>query len=145
MKAELITDDAIAAIKSGKYDFIKLNLPNPDMVGHTADFDAVVNACKCVDECLGKLISACKADNVNLVICADHGNAETMRYPDGKPYSAHTNTPVPFIVISPNKKFRLSNGTFGLTNIASTICLLLDVPADKAFNPSIIEEIKRHA
>jgi len=61
-----------------------------------------------------------------------------MKYPDGKPFSAHTNNPVPFIVITPNKKIRLKDGNFGLTNIAATVCVLLGVPENKTFNPSII-------
>ncbi|MDR0462543.1 MAG: 2,3-bisphosphoglycerate-independent phosphoglycerate mutase [Christensenellaceae bacterium] len=138
MQTEKICDDAISAIKSGKYDFIKMNFPNPDMVGHTADFDATVIACKTVDECLGKLIETCKKENATLVITADHGNAEFMKSPDGKPNSNHTNALVPFVVLSPDKKLKTRGGNFGLTNIASTVCVLLGVPPSPVFNESII-------
>jgi 2,3-bisphosphoglycerate-independent phosphoglycerate mutase len=139
MQAEKITDDACKAIKGGKFDFIKLNLANPDMVGHTADFDATVTACKTVDECLGKLIETCKQDGANLIITADHGNAEFMLYDDGKPRSSHTNSPVPFVVLPfAGTPVKIKEGRFGLSNIAATICLLLGISADPHFNPAII-------
>jgi len=137
MQAVKITDDAINALESGKYDFIKLNLSNPDMVGHTGDIAATIIACKTVDECLGKLATACKKTGAHLVITSDHGNAETMLQPDGKPLTSHTNTRVPFVLLSPTKH-KIKDGVFGLTNIASSICLLLGVPVAPSFNESII-------
>ena len=139
MQCEKICDDAIEAIKSNKYDFIKLNMPNPDMVGHTGDFDATVIACKTVDECVGKLIATCKSSNVNLIITADHGNAEFMKYENGDPRSSHTNSPVPLVILPFAQKVsvKIKEGEFGLTNIASTICNLLGVPVNDKFNPPI--------
>jgi len=99
MQAEKITKDTIKAIKSNKYDFIRLNLPNPDMVGHTGDFDAVVIACKTVDDCIGELVRACQEHEVNLIVTSDHGSAETMIDEKGKPVSSHTNNPVPFVLL----------------------------------------------
>jgi 2,3-bisphosphoglycerate-independent phosphoglycerate mutase len=137
MQTEKIVNDAIANI--GNFDFIKLNLPSPDMVGHTGDYKATVVACEMVDKMLGKLIDECKKNNINLIVTADHGNAEFMKYENGDPRSAHTNSPVPFILLpfaAPN--LTLKNGSFGLTNIASTVCELLGVEVSPHFNESII-------
>ena len=137
MRAREITDAIMANL--GEFDFLKLNLSNPDMVGHTADFPAVVEACRVVDECLGNLIKACKGAGVNLIITADHGNAEQMFEKDGKPKSSHTNNPVPFVVLpSRGAPTAIRQGTFGLTNIASTVCKLLGVPTLEEFNESIV-------
>ena len=152
MQAEKITDDACEAIQGGKYDFIKLNLSNPDMVGHTGDFDATVIACRVVDDCLGKLITVCRDNKVNLIITSDHGNAEFMKYEDGKPQSSHTSSLVPFIVMPfafcPKKcgvdhgcdKLKIKDGEFGLTNIAATVCELLGIEVSPHFNQAIIEQ-----
>ncbi len=137
MQSRKITSDAIKNL--GEYDFIKMNLPNPDMVGHTGDSKATLIGCKTVDECLGELIEACKKSKANLVITADHGNAEFMLYENGKPMSSHTNSPVPFIILPfASENIQIRDGDFGLTNIAATICKLLDVPVSDKFNPSMI-------
>ena len=140
MQAEKICADAVKAIAGKKFDFIKMNFPNPDMVGHTADFEATVIACKTVDECLGRLITACKDAGANLIITADHGNAELMLSADNKPNSNHTNNLVPFILIQNDgqKAFKIKDGKFGLTNIAASICLLLGIKPSPHFNEAII-------
>jgi len=141
MQTHKICDEVIDAIKSNKYDFIKTNFPNPDMVGHTGDFDATVIACKTVDECLGKLIKACEEQGTNLIILSDHGSAELMKNKDGTPNSNHTNALVPFILIQNDggKKFAIKDGNFGLTNIASSICMLLGVKPSPHFNEALIK------
>jgi len=136
MQTVKIIDDVIANINN--YDFIKLNLPSPDMVGHTGDFDATMRACKVVDRMIGKLIENCEHYRVNLIITSDHGNAEFMKYENGKPRSAHTNSPVPFVVI-PTQPIQIKPGKFGLTNIAATVCDLLGVEVSPHFNSSIIK------
>ncbi|MBQ7973841.1 MAG: phosphoglycerate mutase (2,3-diphosphoglycerate-independent) [Clostridia bacterium] len=140
MQAEPITEKLIAAIQSGEYDFLKCNLPNPDMVGHTGNFDAAVIACQTVDDCVGRLYDVCREQGVNLIITADHGNAEEMADDKGKPKTSHTNNLVPLIICpfaSPNVK--LQDGEFGLTNLAATVCTLMGVPANPAFNPSVVQ------
>lgn len=140
MKAYEITNAAITALETGTYDFIKLNIPNPDMVGHTGDFDATVTACQTVDECIGKLLSACKEQKANLMITADHGNAEFMKYENGLPRSSHTNSLVPFILCPfASGDCKINNGEFGLTNIAATVCQLLGIESNKVFNEAIIQ------
>ena len=148
MQAMPIINQLIQAIESGDYDFLKCNLPNPDMVGHTGNFDATVTACRTVDAAVGMLYQVCRNNNVNFIITADHGNAEEMLDANGKPKTAHTNNLVPCIIcpFAEPKKWALSNakpGTFGLTNLAATLCDLLNVPANTKFNPSMIKAGKR--
>ena len=140
MQAAGITDAAIAAIRDKSVSFIKLNLANPDMVGHTGSLAAATKACRTVDECLGRLIDACKTAGVNLIITADHGNAEAMLDENGKPRTSHTNNPVPLIIMpfGTKKPVKVKPGEWGLTNLAATICLLLGIPASPHFNPPII-------
>ena len=143
MKAVEITDKLIENIENGKFDFLKCNLPNPDMVGHTGNFDAAVVACQTVDECVGRLYEVCQKHKVNLIITADHGNAEEMTDENGKVKTSHTNNLVPIAICpfgAPAMKLtNTENGAFGLTNLAATICTLLGLPADPHFNPSMIE------
>jgi len=140
MQAEPITEKLIAAIESGEYDFLQCNLPNPDMVGHTGNFEAAVVACQTVDACVGRLYQVCKEQGVNLIITADHGNAEEMQDEKGKTKTSHTNNLVPLIICpfgTPDVK--LQEGEFGLTNLAATVCTLMGVPANSNFNPSVIK------
>lgn len=140
MQAEPITDKLIAAIQSGDYDFLKCNLPNPDMVGHTGNFDAAVIACQTVDNCVGRLYDVCREQGVNLIITADHGNAEEMQDESGKTKTSHTNNLVPLIVCPfGTPDVTLQDGEFGLTNIAATVCDLMGVPANPLFNPSMVK------
>ncbi|MBS7401467.1 MAG: 2,3-bisphosphoglycerate-independent phosphoglycerate mutase [Eubacteriales bacterium] len=143
MKAVEITDKLIENIESGNFDFLKCNLPNPDMVGHCGEFDAAVVACQTVDECVGRLYDVCQKNKVNLIVTADHGNAEEMTDENGKVKTSHTNNLVP-IAICPfaDPNFQMTNteaGHFGLTNLAATICDLMGIPADPHFNPSMIK------
>ncbi|MDP2767829.1 MAG: 2,3-bisphosphoglycerate-independent phosphoglycerate mutase [Candidatus Methanoperedens sp.] len=119
MSAYLVTDEAIKAVSSGKYDVIILNYANLDMVGHTGFFDAAVAAVEAVDECIGRVYSALSEAGGLLIITADHGNAEQMM-DDSEPYTAHTSYPVPFIFCE--KGMKLEDGI--LADIAPT---LLDV------------------
>lgn len=138
MKANEICDAVIKAIESDNFDFIKLNFPNPDMVGHTGDFDATVSACRVVDDCLGNLIKCCEKHRVNFVVTSDHGNAEEMLYADGRPRSSHTNNLVPFVVLGfGGNVLGEAVGGMGLTNIAASLCALLGVPISEKFNPKL--------
>ncbi|MCM1404175.1 MAG: 2,3-bisphosphoglycerate-independent phosphoglycerate mutase [Prevotella sp.] len=143
MKAVEITDKLLENIESGNFDFLKCNLPNPDMVGHTGNFDAAVTACRTVDDCVGRLYAACQKHHVNLIITADHGNAEEMTDANGKVKTSHTNNLVPCVICpfaTPTATLAdTTAGKFGLTNLAATICDLLGLPADPHFNPSMIQ------
>ncbi len=100
MSAFEVKDEVIRRINSHKYDVIILNLANPDMVGHTGNFNATKQAIEAIDKCLGEIIPCVIQQNGVLLITADHGNAEQMiDYELGGPFTAHTTNPVPLFVI----------------------------------------------
>ena len=141
MKAAEITDHVIAAIGSKKYGFIRANMPNGDMVGHTGDFFAAKISVEAVDLCLGRLIQAANKHDVTLVVVADHGNADEMfEIKDGKqsPKTAHTLNPAPFIIYNAPAGISFKEGNFGLANVAATITKLLEVEANSVWEESMI-------
>ena len=105
MSSVEVTDNVVEKISSGKYDFILINYANCDMVGHSGIFAAAKKAVEAVDIALGRLVDAVKAVDGLALITADHGNAEMMIDPDsGGPFTAHTTSPVPFVVYDPSGK-----------------------------------------
>jgi 2,3-bisphosphoglycerate-independent phosphoglycerate mutase len=101
MSAPEVTDTAIEIIESDDPDAMVLNYANPDMVGHTGDFDAAVAAVEAVDAQLGRLVEAIRAAGGHVLVTADHGNADDMGTPE-EPHTAHTTNPVPFIYVAPD-------------------------------------------
>ncbi len=100
MNAAQLTDKLVDAIGSDKYDVIICNYANPDMVGHTGNYDATVKAIETIDACLGRVVDAARQRGGELLITADHGNAELLRNEaTGQAHTAHTFNPVPFIYI----------------------------------------------
>jgi 2,3-bisphosphoglycerate-independent phosphoglycerate mutase len=131
MSSTELTDKLVAAIESGKYDAIICNYPNGDMVGHTGVYDAAVKACEAVDTCVGRIVEAIKKVDGQLLITADHGNAEMMVNPEtGGIHTAHTNLPVPLIYVG-NKDITLKEGG-KLSDLAPTMLALTDqeIPAE---------------
>ena len=129
MRAKEITEKAVKAIKSKQYDFILINLSNPDMIGHTGDFKATKTAVKFVDKCAFKIAKANLAAGGEAIITADHGNAEQM-IKNGKPLTSHTSNPVRLILVSKkNKDVKLRNGN--LAAVSPTILQLLGVKQPK--------------
>lgn len=127
MSSAEVTEHLVDAINSAQYDLIVVNYANPDMVGHTGDIDAATTACSAVDKCLGKVIHAVQAQKGAMLICADHGNCETMVDPDtGEPHTAHTTNPVPVALIGAPKKSKLRNGG-RLADIAPTLLELMGI------------------
>lgn len=111
MSAYQVADKLVEAIKSGKYDVIITNFANPDMVGHTGIEAAAIKAVEAVDECVGKAVDALKAVDGQMIICADHGNAEQLvDYETGEPFTAHTTNPVPFILVNYDPDYTLAEG-----------------------------------
>ena len=98
MSAREVTEKAAAAIRSGGYDLVIMNLANCDMVGHTGVMEAAVKAVETVDECVGRIEGAVEEMGGCLFVTADHGNADCMLSADGQPHTAHTTNPVPLIV-----------------------------------------------
>lgn len=134
MKSAEITDDLIEAIKSEKYDFIRCNFPNGDMVGHTGNMDAVVTSVEAVDLALARLLKVVDKYNITLLVTADHGNADEMLEKNKKGElqvrTAHSLNQVPFIIYDKNTQYTIKEGNYGLANVAPTIAAIfgLEVP-----------------
>ncbi len=124
MSAFEITKTAKEKIKSKKYNLIVLNFANPDMVGHTGNFEAAKKAVETVDKCAGELLKTVNDAGGVMIVTADHGNAEKMRDELGNPHTAHTCNPVPFSIAG--YECALKNGG-SLCDIAPTICRILDI------------------
>lgn len=100
MSAPEVTDILVSAVESSEYDMVIANYANPDMVGHTGDFDAAVKAIETVDECLSRLIPVAREHGFQILITADHGNSELMWNEDtNQPFTQHTTGPVPVIFL----------------------------------------------
>ena len=144
MKAREITEQTIALIESGEYRFGRLNLANGDMVGHTGDLAAAIEAMEVVDECLGKLVDCIEQQNGVLLFTADHGNADVMyteKNGERSPKTSHTLNPVPFAIVDPafNNDYELTPPEdAGLTHIAATALNLLGYQAPDDYQPSLI-------
>lgn len=118
MSAYEVTREITEEIHQHHPDFFCLNYANPDMVGHTGVYKAIIKAVETVDECLGKLVQAALAEDYELVIIADHGNADHAINSDGSPNTAHSLNPVPLVFIT-REAFKLENGI--LADVAPTI------------------------
>ncbi|MCX9081755.1 MAG: 2,3-bisphosphoglycerate-independent phosphoglycerate mutase [Candidatus Methanoperedens sp.] len=123
MSAFPVTDEAVKAISSRKFEIIILNFANPDMVGHTGVFDAAVRAVEAVDKCIGILFEKLRASGGLLILTADHGNAEQMLDEKGGIHTAHTCDKVPFLICDP--KLRVKNGI--LADIAPTLLEIMGI------------------
>ncbi len=133
MSAEEVTDKLIEAIESDKYDAIICNYANPDMVGHSGDFDATVKAIEVLDHCLGRLVEAINRKEGEMLITADHGNAEQMRGEGtGQAHTAHTSNPVPLIYIGERELKFSGSGT--LADVAPTMLKLLSLQQPNEMN-----------
>ncbi len=129
MSAYEITEKLLPEIEGGKYAFILVNYANGDLVGHSANLDAGIKACEAVDECVGRVVKSSIKENYVVLLTGDHGNIETMFYPNGEPNPSHGINPVPFILISDKpelKKVKLHD-ELGLSSIAPTILKLLNI------------------
>ncbi len=125
-----LLDGVVNMIKEESHDCFAVNFANPDMVGHTGNLKATVSAVEYVDQALGKLIEEVLTFDGNVVICADHGNAEQMVNPKtGEPDTEHTENPVPFIIVSANpalQKYKLRNNC-SLSSITPTILDIMEI------------------
>lgn len=124
MSAVEVTDKLVEALETNKYDVIICNYANPDMVGHTGNFDATVKAIEALDACVGRVVDAALKQGAELLITADHGNAEQMRSREsGQPHTAHTMNPVPLIYIGRPATLAQSGGA--LSDVAPTMLALM--------------------
>lgn len=119
MSALEVKNKIVTAIEENCPDFFCLNFANPDMVGHTGNYEAITKAVETVDGCLGEIVAAAQAQNLELIVIADHGNADVAFNPDGSPNTAHSLNPVPIVLVTEKTELHLSNGI--LADVAPTI------------------------
>jgi len=124
MSAYEVKDAVIKEIESGKYDFICLNFANGDMVGHTGVYEAIEKAVIAVDECAGAVAKSAHSHGYDVLIIADHGNADMAVNDDGSPNTAHSLNPVPSILISDYYK-KIDEGV--LADVAPTLLKIMGV------------------
>jgi 2,3-bisphosphoglycerate-independent phosphoglycerate mutase len=126
MSAPEVTDKLVAAIAAGKYDAIVCNYANGDMVGHTGNLDAAIRAIETLDACVGRVVAAARRAGGEVLITADHGNAEMMHDDaTGQPHTAHTLNLVPCLYVG--RKSTIANGG-SLQDIAPTLLLMMGLP-----------------
>ena len=129
MSAYEVTDKAVELIGSGKYDVMILNFANCDMVGHTGVLEAAEKAVKTVDACVNRVVKAVLATGGQVLITADHGNADMMIDPTtGEPFTAHTTNKVPFILVDPSRKDAKLREGGRLADLAPTMLELMGLP-----------------
>lgn len=146
MKVREITAEVIDLLRSGEYRFGRLNYPSGDMVGHTGNLDATIEAMTVIDECLGELIDVIADLDGVLIFTADHGNADVMYTEDAEGTrsikTSHTLSPVPFAIFDPNYDGEYHMAPVvqpGLANVAATLCNLLGFQAPHDYEPSLID------
>lgn len=140
MSASEVADKVITAVKSGVYDVIICNFANADMVGHTGDFPATVHAIESLDAAIGRIAPVIREAGGELLITADHGNAEQMYDPETRqPQTAHTTNPVPFIYMG--RKARMA-ATGSLEDVAPTMLYLMGLRAPSEMSGRSLVELE---
>ncbi|MBQ8881664.1 MAG: 2,3-bisphosphoglycerate-independent phosphoglycerate mutase [Oscillospiraceae bacterium] len=141
MKSREITEKMVEAIASGKYQFLRCNFPNGDMVGHTGVMEAVVTAMECVDKGLAAILETADKYGYTVLITADHGNADQMtETKKGKTSvrTAHSLNPVPFIIYDKDNTWTVKEGAYGLANVAPTVVKMMGLTAPACWEESIV-------
>jgi 2,3-bisphosphoglycerate-independent phosphoglycerate mutase len=154
MSAFEVTETAVEVIGSDDPDVMVLNYANPDMVGHTGDFEATVAAVEAVDECLGKLVPVLREHGAGVLLTADHGNADDLGSPEN-PHTAHTLNPVPLVYLAPDESGEIDSGGTGdgdlsggytareggtLADVAPTLLKLMGVEQPEAMTGETLLE-----
>lgn len=128
MSAQQVTDECISGITSGDYDLIVCNFANGDMVGHTGNLDAAIQAVEFVDSCIGRVVDALSSVGGHCLITADHGNVEQMSDPStGQAHTAHTSEQVPLIYVG-SETIQLAQSAGKLTDVAPTLLSIMHLP-----------------
>ena len=141
MKSKEITEKMVEAMASKKFQFLRCNFPNGDMVGHTGVMDAVVYAMECVDIGLKAILEAADKYGYMVLITADHGNADQMtETKKGKTSvrTAHSLNPVPFIIYDNSKAWTIKEGEYGLANVAPTVVKMMGLEAPSCWEESMV-------
>lgn len=135
MSAYAVRDAVIKAIETGEFDFICLNFANGDMVGHTGVYEAIQKAVKTVDDCAGAVIKAAREKGYDVLVIADHGNADNAINEDGSPNTAHSLNPVPSILITDDYK-SIKEGI--LADVAPTLLTIMGVEIPKEMTGKVL-------
>ena len=141
MKSKEITEKMVENMASHKFQFLRCNYPNGDMVGHTGVYDAVVYAMECVDKSVQAIIDAADKYGYTVLVTADHGNADQMtETKKGKTSvrTAHSLNPVPFIIYDKDHQWTIKEGHFGLANVAPTIVKMMGLTAPDCWEESMV-------
>ncbi|MEX0599634.1 MAG: 2,3-bisphosphoglycerate-independent phosphoglycerate mutase, partial [Rhodothermales bacterium] len=136
MSAPEVARRAADALSKEVYRFVCLNFANPDMVGHTGDFDAAVKAIEAVDAGTKTVVEAALEHGYSVSIIADHGNADKMRNPDGSPHTAHTTALVPHLVIKDGFEGPIKDGKLG--DVAPTILSILGISPPEEMDGDVL-------
>lgn len=129
MSADGVADQVVKRLGEQKFPFVMNNFAPPDMVGHTGVYDAAVVGCEATDKAIGKILEGCKKEGYVLFITADHGNAEEMKFPDGKPKTSHTTNKVPLLMANYPEGWSLKKTTEGvLGDVAPTVLAAMGLP-----------------
>ena len=126
MSAPEVADKLAEAISTKKYDFVVVNFANGDMVGHTGIYPAIQKAVETIDNCVKQVVEAAKAADYEVIIIADHGNADNAVNADGTPNTAHSLNPVPCVYVTSDKNAKVENGK--LADVAPTILHIMGLP-----------------
>ncbi|MBN2666228.1 MAG: 2,3-bisphosphoglycerate-independent phosphoglycerate mutase [Bacteroidales bacterium] len=135
MSAYGVRDAVIEAINTEKFDFICLNFANCDMVGHTGVYDAIMKAVATIDECAGAVVNAARGKGYDVLIIADHGNADKALNEDGSPNTAHSLNPVPCILVSDDYK-SVKEGI--LADVAPTLLTIMGIPIPEEMTGKVL-------
>ena len=134
MSAKELTDRLLEAIRKETFDFIVVNFANPDMVGHTGNLRAAIQAVETVDYCIGRVVKGLKKVGGTMFLTADHGNCEKMLdFDTGTPHTAHTTNFVPTVLVNgPPNVTALTTGR--LADVAPTLLELMEIPIPTSMN-----------
>jgi 2,3-bisphosphoglycerate-independent phosphoglycerate mutase len=136
MSALEVRNKLIAALQDQAPDFFCLNFANPDMVGHTGVYAAILKAVETVDGCLGAIVEAAKDLGYELIIIADHGNADFAVNEDGSPNTAHSLNPVPIIHVTENNSSKIKDGI--LADVAPTILKIMGIEQAEVMSGKVL-------
>jgi 2,3-bisphosphoglycerate-independent phosphoglycerate mutase len=128
-------DAVVKALESGRFDFVCLNFANGDMVGHTGVYEAIKTAIKTVDECAGDVIRAARKNGFDVMVIADHGNADNAVNDDGSPNTAHSLNPVPCILITDDYR-EVREGI--LADVAPTLLTIMGIEIPEIMTGKIL-------
>ena len=143
MKSAEITDTLIEALNSHKYQFLRVNFPNGDMVGHTGSLPATICSMEALDLALARLLAVAKKEGYTMLVTADHGNADEMLEKNKKGEiqvrTAHSLNPVPFIIVDDDNHYEFKEGSFGLANVAPTVVKMMGFEAPSSWEEAMIK------